>query len=256
MRRLAFFSPRSFSKGLLVGVLSMGILAGVAAQTPGGASDSVCGSLRNHYGPYDYRKDKDKLGVVEQYHFAPEVEMLIRAQSSRYPSGDISYTLHAFPNHHRALIAMVKWGERHKSGHPPGTSRSIDCWFDRAVRFAPNDTIVRVLFAGHLGRTQRLEQAKEQLARAAEFAGDNGFSVFNIGISYFELGDYPSALKYAHIAQKLGFTRPELQKLLEERNEWKVMPSEAEKNDSAIESKMSSPEKGAPQTAVPNVDKR
>jgi tetratricopeptide (TPR) repeat protein len=219
----------TFTNGWLAGVLRFCILLAivassgteVSAQSDIRSSEATCGSLRNHYGPYDYRRDKDKLGIVEQYHFAPEVELLIRGQTSAYPSGDISYTLSTFPNHHRALLAMLRWGERHKSPHPPGTSRSVDCWFDRAIRFAANDTVVRVMYAGYLGRTNRVELAKQHLEVAAGYGSENGFSLYNIGLAYFDLGDYAMSLKYAHAAESAGFVRPELQGLLQGRNQWR-----------------------------------
>lgn len=37
---------------------------------------------------------------------------------------------------------MVRLAERHKTDKPPGVERSVACWFDLAVRFAPGDTVV------------------------------------------------------------------------------------------------------------------
>ena len=36
----------------------------------------VCGSLKNGYGPFDYRTQKGNLVIVEEYHFQPQVEFL------------------------------------------------------------------------------------------------------------------------------------------------------------------------------------
>ena len=50
------------------------MLALTAAQ----AAAQACGPLpTGGYGPYDYRYRRDKVGIVEQYHFTPKVEALI-----------------------------------------------------------------------------------------------------------------------------------------------------------------------------------
>ena len=69
----------------------------------------ACGPLRGQgqYGPYDYHTHKDKLQVVERYHFTAVVEALTRGSQNTLAGGDIDYTLRAFPNRHRALLAMV-----------------------------------------------------------------------------------------------------------------------------------------------------
>jgi hypothetical protein len=46
--------------------------AGLAlAAAPAGATG--CGSLDNHFGPFDYRTDRDKLPVVERRHFTQQI---------------------------------------------------------------------------------------------------------------------------------------------------------------------------------------
>ena len=85
--------------------------AEVAAQQEG----TVCGELRgSHYGPYDYRTQRDKLLIVEQYHFTPSVENLIHGESGSL-GNELSYTLNTSPNHHRALVAMMRLAERTKT---------------------------------------------------------------------------------------------------------------------------------------------
>ena len=69
-----------------------------------------CGPMSQpmQYGPYDYRIDKDKLPIVEIAHFTAQVESLLRGQSMASFAGDISYTLQRFPNHHRALMSVMR----------------------------------------------------------------------------------------------------------------------------------------------------
>ena len=194
--------------------LNTGIAMAQAAPNP-------CGSLNNAYGPYDYRTERTgKLHIVEEYHFTPEVEALVRGKSSAYVADDLNYTLHTSPNHHRALMAIVRLGERTKSSQPPHLQYSITCYFDRAIRFQPDDTVVRLIYAQYLGNTGRVPQAVQQLKIATGLAKDNPLAHYNIGLIYFELKKYDEALAQAHIAMAMGFTRHELADQLKQVGRW------------------------------------
>jgi tetratricopeptide (TPR) repeat protein len=183
-------------------------------QSPG-----PCGYVTNAYGPYDYRKDKDKLIIVEQYHFTPKVEQLVSGQSD-YIGGDLDYTLRAFPNHHRALLALMRYGDRLQTEHIPYTKYSLRCYFVRAMTFKEDDTTVRMLYATYLKNRNQKEEAMRQLELAKSFATDNGFTQYNIGLMYTELGEYEHALEQAHAALALGFSMPELKNRLVAANRW------------------------------------
>src|SRR5688500_20384658 len=69
-----------------------------------GAAHALCGgslSDNNFRRPVDVNDpaDKDKIYIVEKYHFTPEVAALIRGSTSKLP-GDIHYTLRHIPNHY------------------------------------------------------------------------------------------------------------------------------------------------------------
>ena len=72
------------------------------------AQAPACGTLENHYGPFDYRTQRDKLQIVEKYHFTPSVEALTRGASTTKLAGDISYLMNTSPNHHRGLWAIMR----------------------------------------------------------------------------------------------------------------------------------------------------
>jgi len=180
-------------------------------------ANEACGALNiTSIGPYDYRTDKKSMKVVEDHHFTPEIEALMRGGSGGL-GGDLSYTLRSIPNHHRALIAVAKYGERPKHAN---LQFSVECYFDRAVRFQPDDTVVRALYAQYLHRKKRSSEAMTQLDAAAQYAKDNGFSHFNIGLMYFELGQFDRAVSQAQRARELGFERTELEDLLKQANKW------------------------------------
>jgi len=200
---------------VLAGVLSADIA--VAQVSP-----SICGSLSNGFGPYDYRTERgNPLNLVESAHFTPKVEALVSGNSSSTAIGDIDYTLRAFPNHHRALISITRLTERAKSPQPPGFTRPAECYFERAVRWRPDDTVARMLYAQYLYLWKRPDEAKAQLERAAHDARDNPMTHYNIGLVYFEGGDLDHALLQAHKAYALGFTRPELRERLKQSGRWR-----------------------------------
>lgn len=188
---------------------------------------SNCGELRPHgqFGPFDYRSAKFQLPIVERYHFTPAVEALIRGSSNELPGADLDYTLRAFPNHHKALISLVRYGEKMKSPHPSGLNYPVECYFDRALRFEPDDTIVRMLYARYLSKLERPQEARQQLDRATTLAGENAFSHYNIGLIYFDFKDYDKALVQAHKAIALGFMQPALREQLQGVGKW-IEPAE------------------------------
>jgi hypothetical protein len=185
----------------------------------------ACGGFSSGgYGPYDYRTQKDKLPIVEGFHFTPEVEMLIRGKSSSDIGDDIHYTLDVFPNHHRALVSMMRLAERLKTPQPPGAKYTMDCYFDRAVRFAPTDEVARLLYANYLVKMHRLDEAGRQLTSVESLAADNAFTHFNLGLVYLEMKSYDKALDEAHRAQQLGLRKTALMDGLKKAGQWRDAP--------------------------------
>ena len=221
-RPIARASAATFAAAaaVLAGCLSLAHAPPARAQ-----ADSVarCGDpSRNHFGPWDYRTArKEDLRIVEEAHFTPRIEQLQALHGARVLSADMSYTLDVFPNHHRALMAITRLAERDGTDKPQMSNHTIDCWYDRAVRFRPDDTVVRVLYAQYLGKRKLTDQANDQLNVAVTHAKDNPFSHYNIGVMYFQLGNHERALQQAHKAIALGMTRPELPDMLKREGKWR-----------------------------------
>lgn len=203
---------------LLCGVLLLIGSASLMAQV----STQQCGPLREgkSYGPYDYRYDKNKLGIVEEFHFQPIVEALIRGRQGGPPGGSLNYTLHAFPNHHRALLALVRYGERTKSLQPEGLKYPIECFFERALRFQEDDNIVRMIYAGFLGKQGRTPDAIKQLDFVLAGSETNALTHYNVGLVYFDIKEYEKALAQAHKALSLGLKQTALQDQLAHIGKW------------------------------------
>lgn len=186
--------------------------------------EPFCGSLVNAYGPYDYRKERTRaLRVVDAYHFNSDVQQLRRGQSGNL-GDDLNYVLRASPNHHRALAVISEWGVRTKSPQPPTLPRTIDCYFERASRYQPDDHIVRMLYAAYLQRTQQTAQALRVLEPLEKQENLEAFTHANLGLLLMDLNAPERALVQAWRAQALGWTRPELKDRLEKAGKWREPP--------------------------------
>ncbi len=206
--------------------------AGAAAQT----GPQACGNpFQNHYGPFDYRAASATVRkIVEEVHFTIGVETITRPATTMFHdmAQDVQYTLNVFPNHHRALITMSRLADRWQRDPPPGTKLPVECWFDRAVRFRPDDTVARSLYAQWLHKRKRGPEGVQQLKVAVEHAKDNPLSHYNIGLVAMEIGDHALALQQAHKAQALGYPRPELADALKRVGRW-VEPAAPPPGDAA-----------------------
>jgi tetratricopeptide (TPR) repeat protein len=205
------------------------VLLALALPSFGQTENIACGSLTNAFGPFDYRTERgESLKLVESAHFTVVVENLLRGQNSgRLPGGDLDYTLRAYPNHHRALISVMRYGEKNNSLQPRDLRYSVECYFDRAVRFRPDDSVARMIFATFLSRNKRVPEALEQLERAKSTAKDNPFTHYNIGLIYLDMKQYDKALVEAHKAYGLGFTQPALKDGLVAAGKWTEPPAPA-----------------------------
>lgn len=203
--------------------LLAGLLIALFTSSPAVAQavGSSCGTLSSpgQYGPYDFRTDRNKVEIVLIHHFTPAVEALLPTRLGP-PGGDIDYTLRALPNYHRALIAMMRLGEKEKTSQPKGSTHSIECWFERAILFRPDDTTVRMIYSTYLNSKGRLPDANTQLGFATAYAKDSAFTHYNIGLHYFDLKNYDKALVQAHQAMALGWTQTELRDQLRSVGKW------------------------------------
>lgn len=181
----------------------------------------MCGPIdTGGYGPFDYRTAtaQQKL-LVEGAHFRRETELL-QVRKGRRLGGDIDYTLRAFPNHPRALLAMVKLGEKDKTERPHGALFTLSCYFERAIRFTPDDPAVRVVFAHYLINKGDKAGARTQLELVQEKVGDDPNLSYNAGLAYFDLKDYARAREHAKRAYELGFPLQGLKNKLQQVKQW------------------------------------
>jgi len=180
-----------------------------------------CGALTAQPSGGDYLNpaDANKLRVVEAYHFTPNVESLKRGESGSV-AGDLAYTLEHFPNHHRALAALVRLSQRDHTAHPPGAHFSVACYFERALRFNRGDAQVRRLYAAYLLAMQRSDDALEQLELALKSEPGDATTHYNLGLLYLKRGQFGPARTHAQQAYALGFPLPALRERLQAAGQW------------------------------------
>ena len=199
-------------------LLILGLLL-TSADAIAQSSTSTCGELNTGS---DYRtSSKQALDLVENFHFTPEVEALIRGKSSTSIAADLSYTLIAFPNHHRALMSLMLLGKKFKTPQPQGAQFNVECYFLRALRFRSDDTTARMMYASYLSNQARGAEASKELAQVSEVAGDNAFTFYNMGQIYFDLKNYDKALENAHRAYGLGLSLTGLRDRLTRAGHWR-----------------------------------
>lgn len=205
---------RSLLTGSLI-LLTLQFHLAVHAQSAIG----LCGDLANAFGPFDYRTiPAEPKRLVESAHFTPSVETLKRGNTGLL-GADLDYTLRAIPNHPRALYAMTRLGEREHRTTPRGAHYPVECYYDRAIRFRPDDARVRVLYAIFLIKNKRPKEALPQLELAEDGAKDPEVA-YNLGLAWFDLENYDKAMTFAAKAYASGITVPGLRQRLQSVGKW------------------------------------
>jgi hypothetical protein len=201
-------------------------LAALILAGPACAAHNFCGELRNAFGPFDYRQRAShpgELDIVERVHFTPDVENGIKGNTGSI-GADLNYTLRAWPNHHRALSALYLIAQRTHAVELPGGKYPVECWFDRAIRFAPDDGAVHAIYANFLYGAGKPDQANHQLEVALSLEPDNPVINYNAGLAYVKMKKYDQALACARKAYALGVPMPGLKKKLVEAGKWSDAP--------------------------------
>jgi tetratricopeptide (TPR) repeat protein len=202
-------------------ILGSLLLALLSVAITGHGQSLGCGDFEHHYGPFDYRTaTKKQRDLVERYHFTQDVATLKKGASTTKIAGDISYTLLAFPNHPRALMAMSDLARRQHTRKPDGATYDVDCWFERAIRFRPDDPMVRYVLGISKLKDGVASEAVKQLDIAEKALPDDPMVHYNLGLAYLDLKDYDKARAEAQKAYDLGAQLPGLRELLKKAGKW------------------------------------
>lgn len=175
--------------------------------------------LENHYGPYDFTNPQhaDRFPVVLKRHFTDEIRLLT-AHKAR---SDLDYTLRAIPNHLPALASMSKLQRRWKKNNVTFNDvYSAECYFKRAMYFAPRDNNVRYLFAFHQHQVGALKSAETLYLNVLESNANNIEAHYNLGLLLVDMGKLEAAKEHAQIAYAANFPLEGLKNKLIEQGFW------------------------------------
>src|SRR5690606_28943269 len=132
--------------------------------------------------------------------FTDDVRSMRSGSTTKDLAADIAYTLRTFPNHHAALSTMAEWSIRSGRNPPAGSRYTVECWFERSIKFRPDDYTVRMLYGIYLSRKSRDRDAITQYEKALEVGGDTPNLRYNLGLAYVEVREFDKALENAHRA--------------------------------------------------------
>ncbi|MEQ8690336.1 MAG: tetratricopeptide repeat protein [Pseudomonadales bacterium] len=163
------------------------------------------------FGPFDYLQRgglKQQLYLVESAHFTPEVEQLARGNTGAL-TGDLDYTLRAWPNHHRALNAMNRYQLRSGASTVSAMRRAnippAECYLLRAVNFSPKDDMAYMLLGLLSHRKDRHEEALTAYRKAVELSPSNIQAKYNLALLLVDLGQLKEAEALAADVYAAGF---------------------------------------------------
>lgn len=213
--------------------IALTLVAAALAMPSFASAEEYCGAIfDHHYGPFDYRTEKSQLTVVEYAHFTQSVEAGI-AGNTDYLGGDLSYTLRASPNHHRALTTLARIALRDKTPKVPHMKWPVECYFLRAERYTPDDPFVFSIYASWLYGTGKLDKALTKYKQAVELDPANPANNYNIGLVYLKKGDFDNAIAHAHKAYSQGYPLPGLKNQLIKAGKWVEPPAKKDEGKAA-----------------------
>lgn len=224
------YPNRYRSSWFSVAILSIGLALSCQAQ----ADVFSCGVLRNHgeIGPWDYADPSssvptgaDPMGRikrVENVHFTPDMQTLnLKVFPVDRLTDEFHYTLRVFPNHPKALLAISRLermagGKLPQRGITPYTPRiTADCFFDRAIRFRPEDKTVRMVYGIHLQQRGKLKEALFEYELAESLGEESASLYYNLGLLHADMKSWEKAYEYGLNAERRGLMLPGLRGKLE-----------------------------------------
>ena len=199
------------------------MLLGFAVMTTPLASAAVeCEPFTWQEERLDYTAAKDQLRVsqVESHHLDADTENLVRGMTGSV-GDDLNFVVRYSPNHHRALVALVRLSLKVKTPRPHGVSIPVECYLLRAHEFAPSDAEVLKIYGTYLSRLGRNAEALARFEQAEKLAPDDPVVAYNIGLLLVETRDFERARTYAKKAYAAGIQFPGLRDKLTRQGQWR-----------------------------------
>jgi tetratricopeptide (TPR) repeat protein len=215
-----------------VTLLALAQVSGPATAT--GIDDVVglqCGSASDLSSVTDYRLANASpalqwsIADINRNHLDPAVELLNKRDVSRNVISDLSFILNHWPNHYPALQALIRYklggGDEDRDPY-----RSVECYFEIALQFVPNDANVLVLYGIYRYKSGDSDRAELYWKQALQNDPNSADAHYNLGLLYVEESRFRDALEHATKAYDLGYPLPGLKGKLIRAGYWKQLPEQ------------------------------
>lgn len=135
---------------------------------------------------------------------------------------ELDFILRWIPNHPRALLLLSKLTTAFDR------ALEADKYFEEAIKFGPQYVGSYGVYGIHLYKSGRFKESIKKFNSALAINSESSEIHYNIGLTYFEIGDHKNANIHAQKAYKLEYPLPGLKNKLKSINKW----------DTSISSKM------------------
>jgi tetratricopeptide (TPR) repeat protein len=197
--------------------------ASIASASKVPIDNSNCGIVSGQLvGGVDSYGYLDYINPADQSHLAKANQNYFRLPDASDPNAypkNVTKPLRISPNHHQALYAMMNYykGPR-RDKHDEGKGYSMECYFKRANFHSPKDATVYMLHGMYYHWKSDWTNSEKQYLQASKLQPGDIQINYNLGLMYFEKGDYESAAKQARIAYDGGFPMEGLRRKLKKVN--------------------------------------
>jgi tetratricopeptide (TPR) repeat protein len=173
---------------------------------------------RDYYDPNEFLRDPHIFKAVERAHITGGGARELKAKRYGPAYGHVEFALRYYPNHPKGLLLLsdvcVKW---------KSPQCDADGWFARAIDVNPNIAQTHTLHGLHLHRTGRHKEALEAYKKAIQLDPNSVYAHYNLGLLYFDMGQFPLSNEEAQRSYALGAQYPGLRDKLQKAGKWKEL---------------------------------
>ena len=211
MRQAVFWFRQVFLSRVGATLLSMAIVQLLSAP----ASFAQKGDL-DYYAPRRTQVEIELFNNVQSHHLPLGRD---RTASGDYEAAlkEFGFILYYYPNHTPALAGLSELCLKWKS---PKCDVVADNIYSKAIARNPEAAQSYVVYAMHLHRKNKLDDAVKSYKRAVELAPNSVNAHYNLGLAYTDLKQYDQANLHAQKSYSLGVTLPGLRTRLEKVGKW------------------------------------
>jgi tetratricopeptide (TPR) repeat protein len=154
---------------------------------------------------------------IKLAHYDPAVKRMQRGEYSHSVMADLDFLLRHWPNHLPGLEALTQYdlGGGKVYGFAPAY-----CYFKRAREFAPDDAGVLLHEGYYFWKKKNKVRAIETYETALAVDPSSVDAHYNLGLLYFESGEYDKAVVHARAAYDAGYPLPGLKRKLQQAGYW------------------------------------